>query len=273
MGISMPKQSISYWKFFLIVITGALIQCAGITNLVMPAKNDANLGAQMDAQIRANPKEYPILNDPTSRQYLQNMVNQILQSPEIKYKGTFPYKVEIIKDDKTINAFCTPGGYIYVYTGLIKMLENDASLAGVIGHEIAHAERRHSAQRMVQAYGAQTVLEIALGQNSNKTVELAANMFTGLALLKNSRSDESEADEYSFKYLQSTSWYPGAISFFFDKVKGQGGNAIEGLLSTHPQPQDRLDAVNKRVKDAKIPAPTEATLSSRTYADFKKRLP
>jgi predicted Zn-dependent protease len=98
-------------------------------------------------------------------------------------------------------------------------------------------------------------------------------MFTGLALLKNSRNDESEADEYSFKYLQSTNWYPGAISFFFDKVKGQGGSAIEGLLSTHPLPQDRLDDVNKRVKDAKIPPPTESNLSSRTYMDFKKRLP
>jgi predicted Zn-dependent protease len=139
------------------------------TNAIMPPKNDVSLGAQMDAQIRANPKEYPILNDASSRQYVQNMINQILQSPQIQYKSMFPYKVEIIKDDKTVNAFCTPGGYIYVYTGLIKMLDNDASLAGVIGHEIAHAERRHSANRMVKAYGAQMVLEIALGNNPCRT--------------------------------------------------------------------------------------------------------
>lgn len=267
------KLSIPIWKFCLVCMSGVLVQCSLFTNFVMPPKNDVGLGQQMDAQIRANPKEYPILNDAASRQYVQNMINQVLQSPAIKYKSMFPYKVEIIKDDKTINAFCTPGGYIYVYTGLIKMLENDASLAGVIGHEIAHAELRHSANRMVKAYGAQMAIEIALGGNQNKTAELAANMFTGLALLKNSRSDESEADEYSFKYLQSTNWYPGAISYFFEKVKGKGGSAVDGLLSTHPLPQDRLDAVSKRVKDANIPPPSESNLSSHSYMDFKKRLP
>lgn len=265
--------SIPRWKFCIIILSGILIQCSGLTNLVMPPKNDVGLGAQMDAQIRSNPKEYPILNDANSRQYVQTMVNKVLQSPEIKYKSMFPYKVEIIKDDKTVNAFCTPGGYIYVYTGLIKMLDNDASLAGVIGHEIAHAELRHSASRIVKAYGLQLALEIALGNNPNRTAEVAANMFSGLALLKNSRNDESDADEYSFKYLQSTNWYPGAISYFFEKVKGQGGSAIESLLSTHPLPQDRLDAVSKRVKDAHIPSPNENTLSSKSYTEFKRKLP
>lgn len=267
-------NSISHLRMATFLLMSAfLIQCSSLTGLLFPVKNDVGLGAQMDTQIRANPKEYPILNDVKAKQYVQNMVNQLLQSPAVKYRGTFPYTVEIIKDDKTINAFCTPGGYIYVYTGLIKMLENDASLAGVLGHEIAHAELRHSANRMVKAYGAQMALEIALGQNSSKTVEVAANMFTGLALLKNSRDDESAADEYSFTYMQSTPWYPGAISYFFEKVKGNGGNAIEGLLSSHPLPQDRLDAMNKRIKDAKLAPPTEQNLSSRSYADFKRRLP
>jgi len=264
--------SVSVWQFYCIILSGFLIQCAGFTNLVMPPKNDIGLGAQMDAQIRNSPKEYPILNDANSRQYLQNMINKVLQSPEIKYKSMFPYKVEIIKDDKTVNAFCTPGGYIYVYTGLIKMLDNEASLAGVIGHEIAHAELRHSANRIVKAYGLQLAVEIALGNNPGRTAEVAANMFSGLALLKNSRNDESDADDYSFKYLQSTNWYPGAISYFFEKVKGQGGGAIESLLSTHPLPQDRLDTVSKRVKDARIPPPNESTLSSKSYLEFKKRL-
>lgn len=251
-----------------------LFQCSSLTNAIFPPSQDIGLGQQLDKEIRANPKEYPILNDATSRQYVQNIVNSVIQAPEVQYRGTFPYTTEIIRDDKTVNAFCTPGGYIYVYTGLIKLLDNEASLAGVLGHEIAHAERRHSANRMAKAYGAQIITGVVLGNSPDRTAEVAANMFTGLALLKNSRDDESEADDYSFKYLRSTKWYPGAISYFFEKVKGQSsGGAVERLLSTHPLPQDRLDAVTKRVNDAKLPPPTEQNLLSTPYRTFKKRLP
>lgn len=251
-----------------------LFQCSSLTNAFFPPSQDIGLGQQLDKEIRANPKEYPILNDASARQYVQNLVNGIIQSPEVQYRGTFAYTTEIIRDDKTVNAFCTPGGYIYVYTGLIKMLDNEASLAGVLGHEIAHAERRHSAQRMVKAYGAQILTSVVLGSSPDNSAQVAANMFTGLALLKNSRDDESEADDYSFKYLRTTKWYPGAISYFFEKVKGQSsGGTVERLLSTHPLPQDRLDAVSKRVKDAKLPSPTEQNLLSAPYQSFKKRLP
>ncbi len=249
-------------------------QCGSITNALFPASEDVGLGAQLDKEIRSDPKNYPILNDASSKKYVQNIVTQIVSAPEIQYRGIFPYSTEIIRDDKTINAFCTPGGYIYVYTGLIKMLDNEASLAGVLGHEIAHAERRHSANRMIKAYGAQMLMNIVLGSNPGKTEQVAANLFAGLALLKNSRDDESEADDYSFNYLKSTRWYPGAISFFFQKVKGQSSDgAVERLLSTHPLPQDRLDAVNQRIKDAKLSPPAETNLLTAPYVSFKKRLP
>ncbi len=259
---------------FYVPLVLLLTQCKSLTDAIFPPSQDIGLGQQLDREIRANPKEYPILNDASARQYVQGLVNSVIQAPEVKYRGTFPYTTEIIRDDKTVNAFCTPGGYIYVYTGLIKMLDNEASLAGVLGHEIAHAERRHSAQRMVKAYGAQMMMSIVLGNSPDRTAEVAANMFTGLALLKNSRDDESEADDYSFKYLRSTRWYPGAISYFFEKVKGQSsGGTVERLLSTHPLPQDRLDAVAGRIKDAKLPSPTEQSLQSAPYQSFKKRLP
>ena len=144
------------------------------------------------------------------------MVNQIINSPKVEYRKQFAYKVEIINDDKTVNAFCTPGGYIYVYTGLLKKLDNEAALAGVLGHEIAHAENRHSTQRMTKAYGASILTSIVLGNDAGQLEQLGANLLTGLALLKNSRDDEMEADEDSFYYLESTKWFPGGIKFFFE---------------------------------------------------------
>lgn len=239
---------------------------------VFPVSEDKQLGAQFDADIRKDPKTYPILNNVGAKMYVQNIINEIKKSPLVEYESTFPYSVEIINDDKTVNAFCTPGGYIYVYTGLIKMLDNEASLAGVLGHEIAHAERRHSTSRMTKAMGLQALLDLLSRNSSDRTVNFAANAFAGMGLLKNSRDDEDEADEYSFKYLQSSRWYPGAIMYFFEKVKGRGGSTLEELFSTHPMPQSRLDATIARLKAAKIPPPTEAQLNAKGYAEFKRKL-
>ncbi|MDZ4744751.1 MAG: M48 family metallopeptidase [bacterium] len=270
-----PSLTTTIYKRVAIVLSLAttvlLTTYCGVINL-FPVSDDQKLGAQFDAEIRADPKQFPIHTNPAVKSYVQGMVNRIIQAPEVKYDGTFPYRVEIIHDDNTINAFCTPGGYIYVYTGLLKAIDNEATLAGVIGHEIAHAEARHSTERMSTQLGAEMLIAIALGK-ANQNIQLAANMFAGLGLLKNSRSDETEADELSFKYLRSTSWYPGGIQFFFDKVKGRNsGGSIERLLSTHPLPQDRIDATQKRLKAANIPPPTEAQLNARGYTEFKRTI-
>lgn len=263
-------------QFLLLVVvplsTLLFVQCGGFN--IFPIEQDVQLGADLDQQIRANSKEYPVLADTYVRDYVQNMVNEIKRAPSVKYANKFPYKVEIINDGKTLNAFCTPGGYIYVYTGIIKALDNEASLAAVLGHEIAHAEHRHSTNRMTKQYGASVLLEIALGKNPGRTSEMAAQLFTGLALLKNSRDDEAESDVSSFEYLKATRWYPGSLAYFFEKVKGNSsGGSIERLLSTHPLPQDRIDANNDRVRKANLNPPTENNLLARPYQDLKKRLP
>jgi predicted Zn-dependent protease len=272
---------------FSLGLTAFIVSCSGGVNLY-GTDTDTQLGKQMDDQIRQNPAEYPIFKgNPAVKQYLQTMANEIVKSDQVQYRGTFPYTVEVIQDDKTINAFCTPGGYIYVYTGLMKALDNEATLAGVLGHEIAHAERRHGTSRMTKAYGLQMVTQIVLGQNPSQLATIGANLFGGLALLKNSRTDEEEADVYSFKYLQSTRWYPGSIKFFFEKITGASGKApggsqaaipnigtsVERLLSTHPLPQDRIDATNKRIEEAKLPPPSEANLRTQPYQQIKRMLP
>ncbi len=239
--------------------------------------DDIKLGQEVDKEIRGKPNEYPLLRGrPDVKAFVERLGNKVLASPEVKKRGVYTYVYEIVKDDKTINAFCTPGGYIYVYTGLLKFVDNEATLAGILGHEIAHAERRHATKRITKAYGVQILLSIALGERPSQIAEIGANLFTGLALLANSRSDESEADEYSFHYLQSTEYYPGAIRFFFDKIqqdKDARGGAFERLLSTHPLPQDRINHVKEMLKQIGDPAPTEDRLFAQRYQTFKSSLP
>jgi beta-barrel assembly-enhancing protease len=264
-------------RIALAVVIGytAVIAACGVN--IFSESYDADLGAQLDKEIRSNPKEYPILQGHAEvKTYVKGVVNTVLASPEVKKRAIFAYAVEIIHDDKTVNAFCTPGGYIYVYTGLMKFLDNEASLAGVLGHEIAHAECRHATKRMTTAYGAQMLIGIVLGKNPDMTAQIAANLFTNLGLLKNSRDDEMEADNQSMLYLKSTSYYPGAIKYFFDKIgtNGQGGSgSFQKLFLTHPPSDERAHNVDARMKEWNIPAPAESAVRSKEYQAIRKRLP
>ena len=264
-------------KTFLVIFIVSIIPigCSALMQInVFPVSKDIELGRQFDNQIRNTPKEYPILqNRPDVKAYVENIGKKIITSPEIVYRDQFAYKFEIIKDDSTINAFCTPGGYVYVYTGLLKFLDNEATLAAVIAHEIAHAERRHSTNQMTAQYGVQALLNMAGGKLGATGTQIAGAV-AGLGLLKYSRTDEQEADAYSFKYLQSTEYFPGASKYFFEKVAHENsGGALERLLSTHPLPQDRVTNVNKLIIDAGNPQAREANLFAARYKKFKMTLP
>lgn len=270
----------SYIVILALSLTLGLVSCEDSSNPlsinIFSPSDDVKLGQQMDEEIKADPATYPLLNDAQANAYLQNIVNDIIASPDIKYAGTFAYKVQIIKDDKTVNAFATPGEYIYVYTGLLKLLDNEASIAGVLGHEIAHADRRHATNRMTKAYGIQILLGIILGNDPSQLESIMANLFSGLALLENSREDESEADTQSFIYLKSSKWYPGGIKYFFEKVTaGEQSNPsfFEKLLLTHPPSAERDSNITQLLIQNNIPAPTESNIFSTRYQAFVKTLP
>jgi predicted Zn-dependent protease len=241
--------------------------------------DDVKLGEDLDREIRNNPREYPLLtNRPEITDYVTNIGKYILtSSPKIEYKNVFPYKFQVI-NDTVVNAFCTPGGFIYVYTGLMKFVDNEATLAGVIAHEIAHAERRHMTQRLTSYYGISTILSLVLGNNPNAAVEIAANLFVGLGFLANSRSDEEEADNYSIKYLMTSKYYPGGIQYFFDKIlanqkkAGTVGNGLDRLLATHPLPQDRIDNAKEQMKIHKIVSDSTKGIYRDEYQIFKSKL-
>ncbi len=237
--------------------------------------DDVELGARLDAEIKSNSAEYDLLpSDHKAVIYLQAMVDKINQSPLIKYRKLFTYQISIINNDKVVNAFATPGAYIYVYTGLIKFLDNEAALAGVLGHEIAHAELRHATSRMTKAYGIGALISIALGEDPSQAADIAANLLSGLYLLSNSRADELESDEYSFNYLRQTEYYAGGIKYFFEKIgDNMNSSFLEDLLSTHPDPDERLGIINSLITDAGLSPPAENNLFAERYQGLKAMLP
>ncbi len=242
---------------------------------IFSLEDDVRLGSQLDSVIRSSPAEYTILHSEEATGYVQNIADEIIQSPNVEYSDVFEYDVTIIRDDSTINAFAAPGGFIYVYTGLMKFLDNEATLAAVLAHEIAHCESRHATERMTKQYGISLLADVILGNDPEALEQIATNLLTNLALLKNSRDDEYEADEKSFKYLKSiNTWYPGAMTFFFDKIEeNSGGGFLEELLSTHPMPDDRVAAVEELIENSDIPEPSENNLFTQRYQEFLQTLP
>lgn len=252
------------------IVALAIAGCAGGAGgyNMYSTSEDLKLGEGLVKQINADSKNYPVSKNEGLRAYVQSIVDELIKSPEIKYRGVFKYRVEIIENKSTINAFCCPGGFIYVYTGLLDFLTDEATLAAVLAHEIAHAECRHATQRMTSQKGMESLVNLYKEKNKNKTTEAITTTFTGLTSLANSRENEYEADEFAFKYLRSTKWYPGAILRFFDKIKtrvASGGGAFDALLSTHPLPQDRVDRAIELIKKANIDPPKESNLSSKAY--------
>lgn len=248
------------------------IHCEKITDTFFSDQDDVNMGLNFDKEIRGS-NTNKILAGHQIESYVQNITNSILKSNFVKRKKIYPYKVTVIHDDEVINAYCTPGGFIYVYTGLIKFLENEASLAAILAHEIAHAEKRHSRQRLISAVLLQIIISLFLGKDSSWLVEMALSFVGEMTLLSNSRSDELEADQLAFIYLKSTPYFQGSMSYFFDKIeklekKSNQSKVLEKILSTHPIAEDRLKANENRVKKAKLKKPNESSLFSKRYRDY-----
>lgn len=273
------NHNLSYFivSFFTLCSLSVLYSCGAN---IFSTSDDVQMGKELDAQIRGDRQNYPIMEGHDDvRGYVSGIGKGILNSSSlIQYKNIFPYKFDVIQDDSTVNAFCVPGGYIYIYTGLIKFLDNESALAGVMAHEIAHAERRHMTQRLTSYYGVSTILSLVLGSNPNQFAEIAANLFVGLGFLANSRSDESEADDYSIKYLRTSQYYPGGIMFFFNKIraeeiaKGKTPGGLERLLATHPLAQDRIDNAMQDLNLIKPRPDSTKGLFPERYQEIKAKL-
>lgn len=224
----------------------------GITNALMPdVSEDVKMGQQTASEISSKPSEFPILPERGNEQvysYVRGITSKILNSGSVTHAKDFPWEVKIINDSKTLNAFCTPGGYIYVYTGLIKYLDTEDQLAGVMGHEIAHADKRHSMRQLYQSYGVQIIAAIGAGvatqgksESTQKTAMTAAQMASAVVGLRFSREHETEADNMSVNYLCGTEYNPAGAAGFFKKIGN--ANTPPEFLSTHPNPTNRVQNI------------------------------
>ncbi|MEO1402119.1 MAG: M48 family metallopeptidase [Cyanobacteria bacterium J06635_1] len=205
-------------------------------------EQEIELGQQINEQILEDVRAY---ENPAITQYVDGIGQQLVQGVN---RHQIPYTFQVIEDDQ-INAFATLGGFVYLNTGLLKAADNEAQLASVIAHEVGHVDRRHAIQQLQQAAIAEGILT-AGGLNQNAAIAIGVE----LALHRpNSRTHELEADQAGLDLMTQAGYAPIAAVDFLQKLQGQS-NGTPDFLSTHPHPDDRIDALNGQLD------PSTATL-------------
>lgn len=212
--------------------------------ILLPESQDAQMGLQAYQQIK---EESRISRDAELNRRVQEVGRRIAavsQHPEWDWEFT------LFENDEP-NAFALPGGKVGVHTGLFRVAQNDAQLATVIGHEVAHAIARHGAERMSQGLLAQGLGAIALGTGVNpQVVDLAAQAATLGVILPYSRTQESEADHLGLLYMAQAGYDPREAINLWQNFNAFGGDRPPEFLSTHPAPGTRIDRLQELMPEA-----------------------
>jgi predicted Zn-dependent protease len=227
----------------------------------------AQLNQTSFAQYRQFLSENKPMTSGKDVELVRRVGNDIKAATEVYYRSKgmqkdlkdFAWEFNVV-DDPTVNAFCMPGGKVVVYTGILKVTQNEDALAVVMGHEIAHALANHGNERVSQGLVAQlglTTLDLglAMSQKPQQTRDLimtAAGAGTQLGvLLPFSRKHESEADEIGLYLMAMAGYNPNEAAPFWGRMSKAGGSRPPAFLSTHPDPSKRSEKLKSLVPKAK----------------------
>ncbi|MBX7116186.1 MAG: M48 family metalloprotease [Myxococcaceae bacterium] len=216
-----------------------------LAKVLVSDEDEEALGRQVQAELESQGTRY--VKDAQVVSYVEGLVNRIAPVAQKDRQTTF--KVHVVDDPKTVNAFATPGGHVYVFTGLLLAADDEAQVVGVLAHEIGHVTARHTARQLVGLYGVQVVNEMALGKDPSTLAKVAAAIAGNGALLAHSRASENEADAYAVRYASTLGYDPTGISRFFQHLMANEGQVPRVLtwLSTHPANADRIAHVKELI--------------------------
>ncbi len=244
----------------LVVLLLTLVDCA--TNPVtgrkqlMLVSEKQSISASRDAYVKMlEPlREDGKINSDAELTERINLITAKLIPHAIKYRPEtekWDWRVSIIDDPETINAFCMAGGKMAIYTGLVQKLDaTDDEIAQVMGHEIAHALSAHTAERMSIALATTLAATgFALTRDQPEVALAGASLAAALAIpLPNSRSSESEADVIGIELAARAGYDPrAAVSLWKKMAKATGNDSSFDFLSTHPAPSKRMDTLRKLI--------------------------
>jgi len=219
-------------------------------------------------------KEVESQNKVSEDTILGNYVNRVGQKvASVSDRRDIAYHFKVLESPE-INAFACPGGFIYIYSGLLKTMDNEAQLAGVLAHEVGHVVARHSVKRLQQVLGLQVLLSLTLGESSELT-QKAVSTGIGVILQGYSRQNEFEADYDGAYYMTTAGYDPEGMIQLFGKFKEMEKNRkstpLDQLLASHPPTPERIAKVEEHIKSFNLEG-KKLTLGQESYQKMKSRL-
>ncbi len=241
--------------------SGGIIGAKGI-------ESEVRLGRQLAAEVD---KEAKFVDDPIITEY----VNRVGQNIVLHSDAKVPFTIKVIDSDE-VNAFALPGGFFYVNKGLVLAADNEAELAGVMAHEIAHVCARHAMENeaKMRALDLGLLAGILLGGGIiGNVLYNGGGFFEGMALLKFTRAAEAEADRLGVQYMWAAGYDPNAMATMFEKLEAKNKKkpgTVAKMFMDHPAPADRRAAAIALA--ARFPEREEYVISSSEFQRVKNRL-
>jgi predicted Zn-dependent protease len=224
-----------------LVAAAMLTACATTTGRdfnIVSTEQEVDLGTRFAAEVE---DQETVLDDPAVQRRVRAMGDRLAtHSPRQDVDYTF----SVIDAPDTVNAFALPGGYMYVYTGLMDFCDNDAQLAAVMAHEIAHVAAYHHGEMLTRMYGYQLLASMALGEAPSQTAQTVASLFAAGIQSRYSQRQEYEADRLGMEILYRAGYPVEAMVAFMRKLvayeRERGGGGHMPLFASHPPTTDRL---------------------------------
>ncbi len=227
----------------LLVILVSLSGCASGFNLIS-LDDEWAMGRQVEAELN---QQLTLVNDRETQQYINQIGQRIVAQTDLSHR---PWSFHVVADG-AVNAFNTPGGNVYVNTGLIEAASSVAELAGVMAHEIAHGVSRHATEQMSKAYGINIAASILLGNQPGLVEQIAAQIAAGGAMASFSREDEREADRLGVRFMHRAGYNPLGLASFFEKLlerEQRQPGALSQFFSTHPLTAERVEDARREAQ-------------------------
>lgn len=220
------------------------------TDFNISEPEERELGERVSTQVRT---EFGVLQDAAVTKYVSLLGGLLAKSssrPALKWEF-------IVLDTEGVNAFAAPGGIVHITKGALGLIKSEAELAGVLGHEIAHITRKHTVNAIKKSSAIKMTSEEVGAKGSAYYSKLATAAYDNVVERGFDRHDEDEADEEGLRLASKAGYAPGALGAFLGKLmdrnKGLSGTKPNGLFSTHPDTQARIDKQNKQIKTEKLP--------------------
>ena len=231
-------------------------------------EKEVAMGKQYAAMIESSVK---MVSDPTISEYINRIGQNLVRNSDAKV----PFTIKVVDSDE-VNAFALPGGFFYVNSGLVLAADEEAELAGVMAHEIAHVAARHATRQMTRAniVNLASIPLIFVGGGLGYAIRSAAGLGLPLTFLRFSRGFEEEADFLGLQYMYKTGYDPQAYVTFFEKLQAKEKKkpgTLSKAFSTHPQTPDRIKKTQQEMARI-LPARDQYVISTSEFDTVKAQL-